>query len=201
MHPGKVEALLTDSLIAMEYSIVSFYHISYHPSSDRQVLLGFYATTHSASLNIIVPLSFYEASLGFWMVKTLPVMQETGVRSLSWEDPPGEGNGNPPQMFSNILRAKCSRGDLMSDANDSYRCCTCSGLHKCQASFRFIPSSCKCSGIWNPSRLSSVMAFLWAFGDRQPLYILGRLSPSGLKLSTFQGIIFCRFSLEPDSDE
>lgn len=72
MHLGKVEALLTDSLIAMEYSIVSFYHISYHPSSsDRRVLLGFYAATHSASLNFVVPLSFCGASLVFRMVNTL----------------------------------------------------------------------------------------------------------------------------------
>ena len=28
-------------------------------------------------------------------VKNLPVMQETRVRSLSWEDSPGEGTGNP----------------------------------------------------------------------------------------------------------
>ena len=31
------------------------------------------------------------------MVKNLPVMQETQVQSLGWEDSPGEGNGNPPQ--------------------------------------------------------------------------------------------------------
>ena len=28
-------------------------------------------------------------------VKNLPVMQETRARSLSWEDSPGEGTGNP----------------------------------------------------------------------------------------------------------
>ena len=62
-----------------------------------------------------MPLSFYGASLVFRMVKTLPEMQETGVQSLSWEDPPGEGNGNPPQMFSNILRV-APRGDLSCEA-------------------------------------------------------------------------------------
>ena len=31
------------------------------------------------------------------MVKTLPAMQETRIRSLDWEDSPGEGNGNPLQ--------------------------------------------------------------------------------------------------------
>ena len=31
-------------------------------------------------------------------IKRLPATQETGVRSLGWEDPlPGEGNGNPLQ--------------------------------------------------------------------------------------------------------
>ena len=31
------------------------------------------------------------------MVKNLPAVQETWVRSLGQEDPPGEGNGNPLQ--------------------------------------------------------------------------------------------------------
>ena len=31
------------------------------------------------------------------MVKNPPAMQETWVRSLGQEDPPGEGNGNPLQ--------------------------------------------------------------------------------------------------------
>ena len=31
------------------------------------------------------------------MVKNLPVMQETRVRSLGWEDPLEEGTGNPLQ--------------------------------------------------------------------------------------------------------
>ena len=31
------------------------------------------------------------------MVKSLPAMWETQVRSLGQEDPPGEGNGNPLQ--------------------------------------------------------------------------------------------------------
>ena len=31
------------------------------------------------------------------MVKNLPVMQETQVQSLVWEDSPGEGHGNPLQ--------------------------------------------------------------------------------------------------------
>ena len=31
------------------------------------------------------------------MVKNLPVMQETQVQSLGWEDPLEKGNGNPLQ--------------------------------------------------------------------------------------------------------
>ena len=37
------------------------------------------------------------ASLEAQMVKNLPAMWETWVRFLSWEDPPGEGKGNPLQ--------------------------------------------------------------------------------------------------------
>ena len=37
------------------------------------------------------------ASLVAQKVKNPPVMQETQVRSLSQEDSPGEGNGNPLQ--------------------------------------------------------------------------------------------------------
>ena len=37
------------------------------------------------------------ASLMSQLVKNLPAMQETQVRSLGWEDPPGEGNGYPLQ--------------------------------------------------------------------------------------------------------
>ena len=39
---------------------------------------------------------FYSrASLVTQTVKNLPAMKETWVCSLRWEDPPGEGNGNP----------------------------------------------------------------------------------------------------------
>ena len=37
------------------------------------------------------------ASLVAQRIKRLPAMQETRVRSLGWEDPPGEGNSNPLQ--------------------------------------------------------------------------------------------------------
>ena len=37
------------------------------------------------------------ASLVAQTVKCLPAVRETRVRSLGWEDPLGEGNGNPLQ--------------------------------------------------------------------------------------------------------
>ena len=39
----------------------------------------------------------FEASLVAQRLKRLPAMQESWVRSLGREDPPGEGNGNPLQ--------------------------------------------------------------------------------------------------------
>ena len=38
-----------------------------------------------------------ETSLVAQTVKCVPTMQETQIWSLGWEDPPGEGNGNPLQ--------------------------------------------------------------------------------------------------------
>ena len=37
------------------------------------------------------------ASLVAQRLKRLPPMRETQVQPLGWEDPPGEGNGNPLQ--------------------------------------------------------------------------------------------------------
>ena len=42
------------------------------------------------------------------MVKNLLAMQETRVRSLGWEDSPGEGNGNP--LLSSCLEDSMDRG-------------------------------------------------------------------------------------------
>jgi len=42
------------------------------------------------------------------MVKNLPAMQETRVRSLGGEDSPGEGNGNPLQY--SCLEKSMDRG-------------------------------------------------------------------------------------------
>ena len=43
------------------------------------------------------PLSLLRASLVVQLVKNLPVIRETWVRSLGWEDSPGEGKGYPFQ--------------------------------------------------------------------------------------------------------
>ena len=45
---------------------------------------------------------------GVSVVKNLPAMQETRVRSLGWEDSPGEGNDNPIQY--SCLRNPLNRG-------------------------------------------------------------------------------------------
>ena len=42
------------------------------------------------------------------VVKNLPAMQETQVRSLGQEDPPGGGHGNPPQY--SCLKTPMDRG-------------------------------------------------------------------------------------------
>ena len=46
---------------------------------------------------IYYPLEPLRASLVAQLVKNPPAMQETWVRSLGWEDPPGEGKGSPLQ--------------------------------------------------------------------------------------------------------
>ena len=46
------------------------------------------------------PLQYSWASLVVQLVKNLPVMWETWVQSLGWEDSPGEGNGYPLQYSS-----------------------------------------------------------------------------------------------------
>ena len=43
-------------------------------------------------------------------VKRLPAMRETWVRSLGWEDSPGEGSGNPLQY--SCLENSMDGGDL-----------------------------------------------------------------------------------------
>ena len=46
-----------------------------------------------------IKLIMYGASLVAQRVKNLPAMRETWVQSLSWEDPPGGGHGNPTPVF------------------------------------------------------------------------------------------------------
>ena len=51
----------------------------------------------SAREQIGCPLQYSWASLVAQLVKNLPAMWETWVRSLGWEDSPGEGKGSPLQ--------------------------------------------------------------------------------------------------------
>ena len=50
-----------------------------------------------------------------WVVKNLPVMQETQDQVLGQEDPPGEGNGNPLQY--SCLENPMDRGALQATAH------------------------------------------------------------------------------------
>ena len=47
-----------------------------------------------------------------WVVKNLPVMQETQDQVLGQEDPPGEGNGNP--LHYSCLENPMDRGALQA---------------------------------------------------------------------------------------
>ena len=51
----------------------------------------------STGKGIGYPLQYFWASLVAQLVKNPPVMRETWVWSLGWEDPPGEGKGYPLQ--------------------------------------------------------------------------------------------------------
>ena len=46
---------------------------------------------------LVYPKQVTRASLVAQRLKCLPAMRETWVRSLGWEDSPGEGNGSPLQ--------------------------------------------------------------------------------------------------------
>ena len=50
-----------------------------------------------------------------WVVKNLPVMQETQDQVLGQEEPPGEGNGNPLQY--SCLANPMDRGALQATAH------------------------------------------------------------------------------------
>ena len=53
-----------------------------------------------------VPSTYLFGFLRWLRVKNLPAMQEMQIQSLGWEDPPGEGNGNPLQY--SCLENPCS---------------------------------------------------------------------------------------------
>ena len=62
----------------------------------------------SAGEGIGYPLQYSWASLVAQLVKNLPAMQETWVRSLGCEDPPGEGKGYPLQYSGLENSMDCS---------------------------------------------------------------------------------------------
>ena len=53
------------------------------------------------------------------IIKNLPAVQETGVRSLGWEDTPGEGNGNLLQY--SCLENPMDRGAWQATVHGSHR--------------------------------------------------------------------------------
>ena len=53
------------------------------------------------------------------LVKNLPSMQETWVRSLGWEDSPGEGKGYPLQ-YSGLENSRVSKS--LSDFHFHFAC-------------------------------------------------------------------------------
>ena len=54
----------------------------------------------SAGEGISHPLQYSWASLVAQLVKTLPAMQETWVRSLGWEDPPEKGTATHSSILA-----------------------------------------------------------------------------------------------------
>ena len=50
-----------------------------------------------SSLSILLLIMTLRSSLVAQLIKNLPATLETWVRSLGWEESPGEGNGNPLQ--------------------------------------------------------------------------------------------------------
>ena len=67
-----------------------------------------------------LPFPSSEASLVAQMVKSLPAMQETWIRSLSREDSPGEGNGNPFQSSAWRISWTEESGELQSVGSQSW---------------------------------------------------------------------------------
>ena len=56
-------------------------------------------TSHREVLDHLLPLGDWASQVA-WMIKNLPVMQETRVRSLGWEDPLGKGMATPSSTLA-----------------------------------------------------------------------------------------------------
>ena len=65
------------------------------------------------------PLQYSQASLGAQLVKNLPAMQETWVRSLGWEDPLEKGKATHPWSWPGEFRGLYSpQGHKESDTTE-----------------------------------------------------------------------------------
>ena len=62
----------------------------------------------SAGEGIGYPLQYYWASLVAQLVKNLPAMQETGVRSLGWENPLEKGKATTSVFWPGEFHGLCS---------------------------------------------------------------------------------------------
>ena len=97
----------SDSVTYIHISIFKFFScLGYYRMLSRAPVL--YSRSSLVILSIAVctcwsklPVCTYPswASLVGQLVKNPPAMQETQVRSLSWEDSPGGGNGHPLTVF------------------------------------------------------------------------------------------------------
>ena len=68
----------------------------------------------STSLHIYPDISLIWVFLVAQTVKNLPSIQETGIQSLGWEDPPGEGNFYPLRILAWIILWTEELGELWS---------------------------------------------------------------------------------------
>ena len=70
-------------------------HTYLHQSTRQSQWAHRIPPSHTAGLTISNESPF--TRLPWWLTKNLPAMQEAWVWPLGWEDPLGEGNGNPLQ--------------------------------------------------------------------------------------------------------
>ena len=89
MNQGKLE-VFKQEMVRVNVDILGI-------SKLKWTGMGEFNSDNGNNLDLI-PIQF-RASLVAQVVKHLPAMWKTWVRSLSWDDSPGEGNGNLPQYI------------------------------------------------------------------------------------------------------